>query len=122
MSIEKITALQNLAKSQPSLGGEGANFKAILDSKRAAVVKPEDVVPQNKPIDFTVNKVISDVMRSHEKITQSIKGFISGDQHSPKEMLEIQYRTSEHFTLVQMMSKLGETAANTVKTVSQTQV
>lgn len=122
MAIEKISSAQNIVKPKTAAGADGNNFKALMDSKRAAMAKPEEAVSSKEPVDFAVKKIINDVIASHEKTTQAIKTFISGAHHSPSEMLKIQFVTGEHYTEVQMVAKVGELTANTIKNVSQTSI
>lgn len=123
MAIDKISAVHGVVKNQ-NVANEASSFKAILENKRADAQAPEEKIsiPERNPTESVMRKVLNEMVNSHDRANDSVQRFMAGASHSPKELLEIQYVTGEHFTKVQMVSKAAELSANTIKNFSQTPI
>lgn len=115
MTIQAIMAKQTLgASAQPSF--QEKSFKDILHSKMAE----QKVSPEHDPsASLSIRDGINHVIQEHELNKTTIKKALMASDHSPENMLKIQYKTGVFFLREQMLCKVVELSANSLKNFTQ---
>lgn len=115
MTIHGIMAKQAVgASAQPSF--QEKSFKDILHSKMAQQ-KPSP--EQEQSASLSLKDGINHVIKEHELNKTIIKQALMASDHSPENMLKIQYKTGVFFLREQMLCKVVELSANSLKNFTQ---
>jgi hypothetical protein len=116
MAIEAILAKEGISpifETKP----EGPSFKEVLETKLGSTPKASGDEPL-APLNFSLPEMI----KNHDSVQKTLRSFMAKTDYTQEQLLKMQYKTGVYFLREQMLCRVAEISASTLKNFTQMQI